>query len=78
MIILVMVICDYGVVVKVKRVVMERDMYFRKWGLGLCVIMKKKMISDGFLDKYGKLNEKIFVEWFRVLVFDFVFVRKFE
>lgn len=63
MMMVVMVMCDYGVVVKVKRVVMERDMYLRKWGLGLWVMMKKKMISDGLLDKYGKLNEKMFVEW---------------
>lgn len=37
MIIVVMVVCDYGVVVKIKRVIMERDIYSRKWGLGLKV-----------------------------------------
>lgn len=37
MIIVVMVICDYGSVVKVKRVVMERDIYLRRWGLGFNV-----------------------------------------
>lgn len=26
--------CDHGVVAKIKRVVMERDLYPRKWGLG--------------------------------------------
>ena len=26
--------CDHGVVAKIKRVVMERDTYPRKWGLG--------------------------------------------
>ena len=26
--------CDHGIVAKIKRVVMERDTYPRKWGLG--------------------------------------------
>lgn len=26
--------CDHGVVAKIKRVVMERDLYPRRWGLG--------------------------------------------
>merc|ERR1712090_7379 len=26
--------CDHGVVAKIKRVVMERDLYPKKWGLG--------------------------------------------
>lgn len=26
--------CDHGVVAKIKRVIMERDTYPRKWGLG--------------------------------------------
>ena len=26
--------CDHGVVAKIKRVIMERDTYARKWGLG--------------------------------------------
>ena len=26
--------CDHGVVAKIKRVVMERDVYPRQWGLG--------------------------------------------
>lgn len=26
--------CDHGVVVKIKRVIMDRDVYPRKWGLG--------------------------------------------
>lgn len=63
MIIVVMVICDYGIVVKIKRVVMERDIYLRKWGLGFVVMKKKKMIQEGILDKYGKLNEKISFNW---------------
>ena len=29
-----MAICDHGIVAKIKRVIMERDCYPRKWGLG--------------------------------------------
>lgn len=42
---------------------MERDIYLRKWGLGFVVMKKKKMIQEGILDKYGKLNEKISFNW---------------
>ena len=30
----VMSTCDHGIVAKIKRVIMERDTYPRKWGLG--------------------------------------------
>jgi hypothetical protein len=30
----VMSTCDHGVVAKIKRVIMDRDTYPRKWGLG--------------------------------------------
>ena len=30
----VMATCDHGVVSKIKRVIMERDTYPRRWGLG--------------------------------------------
>lgn len=30
----VMAACDHGVVAMIKRVIMERDTYPRKWGLG--------------------------------------------
>jgi H/ACA ribonucleoprotein complex subunit 4 len=42
--------CDHGVVAKVKRCIMERDLYPRKWGLGPVALTKKKMKSDGKLD----------------------------
>jgi len=53
-----MAMCDHGIVAKLKRVIMERDLYPRKWGLGPKATMKKQMIKDGLLDKYGKPNEK--------------------
>ncbi|KAJ1382466.1 putative domain CHP00451 [Sesbania bispinosa] len=64
----VMATCDHGVVAKIKRVVMDRDTYPRKWGLGPRASMKKKMIAEGKLDKHGKPNEKTPQEWLRNLV----------
>lgn len=64
----VMATCDHGVVAKIKRVVMDRDTYPRKWGLGPRASMKKKLISEGKLDKHGKPNESTPAEWSRNLV----------
>uniref|UniRef100_A0A1J3H9Z4 H/ACA ribonucleoprotein complex subunit 4 n=1 Tax=Noccaea caerulescens TaxID=107243 RepID=A0A1J3H9Z4_NOCCA len=64
----VMATCDHGVVAKIKRVVMDRDTYPRKWGLGPRASMKKKLIADGKLDKLGRPNEKTPVEWSRNVV----------
>jgi len=50
--------CDHGVVAKVKRCIMERDTYPRRWGLGPKAQEKKKMVKSGALDKYGRANEK--------------------
>lgn len=46
--------CDHGVVAKVKRCIMNRDLYPRRWGLGPKAQEKKKMVKKGELDKYGK------------------------
>ncbi|CAO1634300.1 unnamed protein product [Sympodiomycopsis kandeliae] len=46
---------DHGIVAKVKRCIMERDTYPRRWGLGPKAIEKKKMVKDGKLDKHGKV-----------------------
>lgn len=51
-------ITDHGVVAKIKRVIMERDTYARKWGLGPVSSKKKAMIKDGLLDPRGRPNEK--------------------
>ncbi|KAL0535653.1 hypothetical protein IC582_029994 [Cucumis melo] len=64
----VMATCDHGVVAKIKRVVMDRDTYPRKWGLGPRASMKKKLIGEGKLDKHGKPNENTPQEWLRNLV----------
>merc|ERR1719220_1687832 len=55
--------CDHGVVAKIKRVIMERDTYPRKWGLGPKAAFKKDMIKKGKLDKYGKPNENTPADW---------------
>jgi len=55
--------CDHGIVAKIKRVVMERDLYPKKWGLGPKATHKKDMIKDGLLDKNGKPNENTPKDW---------------
>jgi len=47
----------HGLVAKIKRVLMERDAYPRKWGLGPTASLKKTMIKQGLLDKHGRPNE---------------------
>ncbi|KAG9091555.1 centromere/microtubule-binding protein cbf5 [Ceratobasidium sp. 370] len=51
--------CDHGVVAKVKRCIMERDTYPRRWGLGPRALEKKKMVKDGKLDKHGRTIEGV-------------------
>merc|ERR1711907_770139 len=53
----VMATVDHGVVARIKRCIMERDTYPRKWGLGPMAQQKKKLISEGKLTKHGKLTE---------------------
>lgn len=48
--------CDHGVVAKTKRVVMDRDLYPKRWGLGPRALRKKNLIKEGQLDKNGKPN----------------------
>lgn len=58
-----MAFCDHGVVAKLKRVIMERDHYPRRWGMGPVAGEKKKMIKAGLLDKHGKANDKTPADW---------------
>ncbi|KAL4753829.1 Centromere/microtubule-binding protein CBF5 [Aspergillus terricola var. indicus] len=55
--------CDHGVVAKVKRCIMERDLYPRRWGLGPVALEKKKLKSSGKLDKYGRANDATPAKW---------------
>jgi H/ACA ribonucleoprotein complex subunit 4 len=54
----VMATVDHGVVAKIKRVIMERDTYPRRWGLGPVAQRKKGLIKEGKLDKYGRATDK--------------------
>ena len=54
----VMATVDHGVVCKIKRVIMERDTYPRRWGLGPVAQRKKGLIKEGKLDKYGRVTDK--------------------
>ncbi|PSK38712.1 centromere/microtubule-binding protein CBF5 [Candidozyma pseudohaemuli] len=55
--------CDHGVVAKVKRCIMERDTYPRRWGLGPVAQKKKQLKADGKLDKYGRVNDNTPESW---------------
>ena len=57
--------CDHGIVAKIKRVIMERDTYPRRWGLGPQALKKKQLIAEGLLSKHGKPNEKTPKEYLR-------------
>jgi H/ACA ribonucleoprotein complex subunit 4 len=59
----VMATCTHGVVSKIKRVIMERDTYPRRWGLGPRAVMKKQLVKEGKLDKYGRPNENTPKDW---------------
>ena len=55
--------CDHGVVAKIKRCVMDRDTYPRKWGMGPVAQKKKALKKDGKLDKHGRTNDETPSEW---------------
>lgn len=55
--------CDHGVVAKIKRCIMERDTYPRRWGLGPVAQKKKQLKASGKLDKYGRINESTPEDW---------------
>lgn len=55
--------CDHGIVAKLKRVIMDRDVYPRRWGLGPKAVEKKDMIKEGLLDQFGRPNERTPVDW---------------
>jgi H/ACA ribonucleoprotein complex subunit 4 len=41
--------CDHGIVAKTKRVIMDRETYPRRWGLGPRASRKKALIKEGML-----------------------------
>ncbi|BFU25816.1 rRNA pseudouridine synthase, putative [Entamoeba histolytica HM-1:IMSS-B] len=60
-----MITCEYGVVATIKRVIMDKDLYPRKWGLGPHAQQKKKLVAEGKLEKYGKPNDKTPAEYLK-------------
>ncbi len=63
----VMATVDHGCVAKIKRVIMERDTYPRRWGLGPMAQKKKQLVAEGKLDKHGRPNENTPKEYLRSL-----------
>jgi len=59
----VMATCDHGTIAKLKRVIMDRDTYPRQWGLGPHAKVRKQLIADGKLDKYGRPNKSTPAEY---------------
>ncbi|KAI0234067.1 centromere/microtubule-binding protein cbf5 [Massospora cicadina] len=59
----VMATVEHGVLAKTKRVIMQRDTYPRRWGLGPVASKKKALVKEGKLDKYGRPNENTPAEW---------------
>ncbi|XP_065319821.1 H/ACA ribonucleoprotein complex subunit DKC1-like [Gordionus sp. m RMFG-2023] len=59
--------CDHGCVAKIKRVIMERDTYPRKWGLGPKASLKKLMVKEGLLDDRGRPNDATPESWLELL-----------
>ena len=55
--------CDHGIVTKTKRVIMERDVYEKKWKVGPFAMKKKTLKEEGKLDKYGRVNEETPEAW---------------
>jgi len=52
-----MATAERGVVVKIKRVIMDKDTYPKKWGMGPVAKLKKTLVTKGQLDKFGQPNE---------------------
>ena len=55
--------CDHGIVAKTKRVIMDKDLYPQRWGLGPRATRKKYLISVGMLDEKGKPNPQTPKDW---------------
>lgn len=55
--------CEHGIAAKIKRVIMDRDTYPRRWGLGPRASRKKELIKQGKLDPKGKPNNDTPRDW---------------
>merc|ERR1711990_1098963 len=55
--------CDHGIVARTKRVIMDRDIYDKKWKLGPFAKKKAEFKAEGKLDKYGRIVDKTPEAW---------------
>jgi len=55
--------CDHGIVARTKRVIMERDVYERKWKMGPFAKKKEGLKAAGKLDKFGRVNDQTPEAW---------------
>lgn len=55
--------CDHGIVVRTKRVIMDRDTYEKKWKLGPFSKKKAEFKEAGKLDKYGRVTDSTPEAW---------------
>ena len=55
--------CDHGIVCKTKRVIMDRDVYDKKWKLGPYSTKKQQLKEQGKLDKHGKIQDNTPEAW---------------
>jgi H/ACA ribonucleoprotein complex subunit 4 len=55
--------CDHGIVARTKRVIMERDVYERKWKLGPFAKKKENLKAAGKLDKFGRVTDATPEAW---------------
>ena len=55
--------CDHGIVTRTKRVILERDVYERKWKLGPFAKKKETLKAAGKLDKFGRVTDSTPEAW---------------
>lgn len=55
--------CDHGIACKIKRVIMDKDLYPRRWGLGPRAQRKKNLKKMGLLDEKGKPTPNTPKDW---------------
>jgi len=55
--------CDHGIVARTKRVIMDRDVYDKKWKLGPFAKKKEDLKKEGKLDKFGRVVDTTPEAW---------------
>lgn len=55
--------CDHGIVARTKRVIMERDVYEKKWKVGPFAKKKEALKTEGKLDKFGRITNETPEVW---------------